>query len=172
MTTAKFYDTDQIDARVPNPTGQTQGNVLTIGATGPEWAAPSGSGPTIIDITSWDALVTALLDTKPGDKLLFDTLGKSSTEKLEYGQYTVIYLTNAPTVQEVQLGGTSADYNTSGTTHSYNINRLTLTKIIPTNSTGISCIGATSYGGTISTIMSIDNSTPSPVFINVKIVKY
>lgn len=38
------------DNSMPSSSGASQGDVLTVGANGPEWAAPSGSGYTPVDL--------------------------------------------------------------------------------------------------------------------------
>lgn len=41
MATVNFYSKEQIDEKIPDTTGASQGDVLTIGASGTEWATPA-----------------------------------------------------------------------------------------------------------------------------------
>ena len=92
MTTVPFYDKDQVDSLlggkadttdlpssnelVPDTTGASQGDVLTVGASGAEWAAPSGGGPTVTQITTAAQFKQLIASSKPGDMLmLWDSLG-------------------------------------------------------------------------------------------------
>lgn len=71
MATVNFYSKEQIDEKIPDTAGASQGDVLTVGASGTEWATPSGGGGKTIEVIDttekfWDAILNAEI----GDEII------------------------------------------------------------------------------------------------------
>lgn len=96
MASIKIYSKEQVDAKVPDTTGASVGDVLTVGSSGNQWTTPSSvtvvqqTGTSTTSVMSQDAVTTALgnkADTSSlptSSQLVPSTSGASSGDVLKF----------------------------------------------------------------------------------------
>ena len=93
MATVNFYSKEQIDEKIPDTAGASQGDVLTIGASGTEWATPSGGMTahtyTTVGEFSADYIAHPNAILRPND--IFDITNPSNAGNLNILLSRVVY---------------------------------------------------------------------------------
>lgn len=130
MASIDLYTKQQIDAKIPDTTGASSGDVLTFNGSANVWAAPSGgAGVTAHTYASFGALVTDIL-AHPNGILKHDhSVSGLGLMDFNLGTNAVTFLINYTTRDGstgVMIGaGDSSSISNSSTATSINIDRTT-----------------------------------------------
>ena len=89
MASIDLYTKQQIDAKLPDTSGASSGDVLTFNGTNTEWAAPSGGGSrTITNLTTVADVFNAINNIAVGDEIIIDGLYDDDNEEdLQKGRF-------------------------------------------------------------------------------------